>query len=65
MRKQSAEKDTHLVLIAYTVEDRLKSFCAKTREAQVSLLVGSHFADLSTLIENYLPKPPLTTLLAA
>jgi hypothetical protein len=50
---------THLVLIAYDVDDRLKAFCAKTRDAQVSLLVGSHFADLATLIENYLPKPAL------
>jgi hypothetical protein len=50
---------THLVIIAYEADDRLKSFCAKTRDAQVSLLVGPHFADLGTLVENYLPKPAL------
>lgn len=50
---------THLVIIAYSADDRLKAFCAKTRDAQVSLLVGPHFADLVTLIENYLPKPAL------
>jgi hypothetical protein len=50
---------THLVIVAYEADDRLKGFCAKTRDAQVSLLVGSHFADLSTLVENYLPKPAL------
>jgi len=50
---------THLVLLAYEADERLKTFCAKTRDAQVSLLVGSHFADLGTLIENYLPKPAL------
>lgn len=50
---------THLVIIAYEVDDRLKGFCAKTRDAQVSLLVGSHFADLTTLVESYLPKPAL------
>ena len=50
---------THLVIIAYEVDDRLKVFCAKTRDAQVSLLVGSHFADVATLVENYLPKPAL------
>lgn len=50
---------THLVVITYGIDDRLKSFCAKTRSAQVSLLVGTHFGDLSTLIENYLPKPAL------
>jgi hypothetical protein len=50
---------THLVIVAYEPDDRLKAFCARTREAQVSLLVGLHFADLSTLVENYLPKPAL------
>jgi len=50
---------THLVIIAYESDDRLKAFCAKTRAAQVSLLVGSHFADITTLVENYLPKPTL------
>ena len=50
---------THLVIVAYEADDRLKGFCTKTRDAQVSLLVGSHFADLATLVENYLPKPAL------
>jgi len=50
---------THLVIVAYDANVRLKGFCAKTRDAQVSLLVGPHFADLSTLVENYLPKPAL------
>jgi hypothetical protein len=50
---------THLVIVAYELNDRLKGFCKKTRDAQVSLLVGSHFADLTTLVENYLPKPSL------
>lgn len=50
---------THLVIIAYAADDRLKEFCSLTRDAQVSLLVGSHFADLATLVENYLPKPAL------
>lgn len=54
-----ATPSTHLVIIAYEANEKLKSFCAKTRDAQVSLLVGSHFADLGTLIENYLPKPAL------
>lgn len=50
---------THLVIITFAADDRVKAFCAKTREAQVSLLLGPHFGDLSTLIENYLPKPAL------
>lgn len=50
---------THLVIVSYGVDARLKAFCANTREAQVTLLVGSHFADLSTLVDHYLPKPAL------
>jgi hypothetical protein len=50
---------THLVIIAYEADSRLKQFCSLTRDAQVSLLVGPHFADLSVLVESYLPKPAL------
>lgn len=50
---------THIVIIAYSADDRLKAFCERTREAQVSLLVGPHFANLTELVDNYLPKPAL------
>lgn len=50
---------THLVVLGYNADDRLKGFLAQTRVAQVSLLIGPHFGDLTTLIENYLPKPTL------
>lgn len=50
---------THLVIISYEADDRLKSFCSQTRDAQVSLLVGPHFGDLCTLVDHYLPKPAL------
>ncbi len=55
---------THLVIIAWhrpgTLTDaRIKSFCSSQREAQISLLVGSHFADITKLVEHYLPKPAL------
>lgn len=55
---------THLVIIAYEADDRLQNFCAQTREAQVSLLVGPHFGDLPMLVENYLPKPALDKITA-
>ncbi|PAQ06727.1 SIR2 family protein [Mesorhizobium temperatum] len=50
---------THLVVMAYSADDRLKAFVEKTRDAQVSLMIGSHFSDLGTLVANYLPKPAL------
>jgi hypothetical protein len=55
---------THLVIIAYAADDRLKAFSQGTRDAQVSLLMGPHFAGLNTLIENYLPKPTLDHITA-
>jgi hypothetical protein len=50
---------THIVICAYSADERLKAFLAKTREAQVSLLIGSHFASISSLVDHYLPKPAL------
>jgi SIR2-like domain len=51
---------THLVIITYSADVRLRTFLNKTgREAQTSLLIGSHFSDLSNLVEHYLPKPAL------
>ena len=51
---------THIVIIVYAADDRLSTFLGKAgRKAQISLLVGAHFADLETLVENYLPKPAI------
>jgi hypothetical protein len=53
---------THLVIISYAADQRLVEFCNRTRTAQVSLLIGAHFADLETLAQNYLPKPALDSI---
>lgn len=50
---------THLVVIAWKSDERLESFCSQTRSAQVSLLLGEHFANLEILVDHYLPKPAL------
>ena len=52
---------THLVIIAYDdIGDRIKSFYTKAkRPVQISLLIGNHFGDLKTLVDNYLPKPAI------
>ncbi len=50
---------THLVVVSRDADARLEKFCEQTREAQVSLLLGQHFGDLKTLVDNYLPKPAL------
>jgi len=55
---------THLAILGYGADPRVTGFCEKTREAQVSLLIGPHFADLATLVENYLPKPALDLITA-
>jgi hypothetical protein len=55
---------THLVVISYDdCGGRLETFLERaSRSAQVSLLVGSHFADLAMLVRHYLPKPAIDTL---
>lgn len=52
---------THLVVISYdTAGGRVSNFVEKYgRDAQVSLLIGSHFASLPVLVDNYLPKPAI------
>jgi len=64
---------THLVVIAWDqtnpdVQDdpanasrqRIIRFCDTVgKRAQISLLLGKHFGDLGTLVENYLPKPAI------
>lgn len=64
---------THLVIIAWdetnpikesdeknAIRKRIISFCRKVgRHAQISMLLGSHFGDLETLVNYYLPKPAI------
>jgi len=64
---------THLVIIAWdqTTPDneddpanasrqRIIRFCKEVgKRAQISLLLGRHFGDLETLVQNYLPKPAI------
>jgi len=52
---------THLVIISYNDEEnRVKNFYESLKHsAQISLLIGNHFGDLKTIIDNYLPKPAI------
>jgi hypothetical protein len=52
---------THLVIASYDkAEGRIERFCNQiAREEQMSLLIGSHFGHLDTLVEHYLPKPAI------
>ena len=61
LRDMLSIPSTHLVIISYDdAGGRLHAFHGQAgREAQVSLLVGSHFGDLATLIDHYLPKPAI------
>jgi hypothetical protein len=52
---------THLVIISYDDSGgRIEQFCSNVgHEAQISLLIGHHFGNLSDLVKNYLPKPAI------
>ncbi|WBL26784.1 SIR2 family protein [Zunongwangia sp. HGR-M22] len=52
---------THLVIIGFDdIGDRIKKFYSKAkRPVQITLLLGYHFGDLKTLVDNYLPKPAI------
>lgn len=55
---------THLVIISFdTAGERIPRFVERIgREAQISLLVGDHFGDISTLVKHYLPKSAIDTI---
>ena len=61
LRDMLSIASTHLVIISYdAAAGRLRAFCDRAgREAQITLLVGSHFGDLATLVDHYLPKPAI------
>lgn len=54
---------THLVIIAFgDPGDRIKKFLKDKNKAQYTLLLGNHFGDLKTLVDNYLPKSAIDRL---
>ena len=63
---------THLVIIAYgdpgrtdKEPGRIERFCLGVgHEAQISLLIGSHFGNLPDLVASYLPKPAIDLISA-
>ena len=61
LRDMLSIPSTHLVIISYDgAAGRLRNFYEHAaRAAQITLLVGSHFGDLATLVDHYLPKPAI------
>ena len=54
---------THLVIISYDGSGgRIKDFLKECNLAQITLLIGNHFGNLQTLIDNYMPKPAIDRL---
>lgn len=54
---------THLVIIAYSDPgDRIQKFVLDKNKAQYTLLLGSHFGDIESLVDNYLPKSAIDRL---
>lgn len=54
---------THLVIIAFSDPGkRIERFLKDKNKAQYTLLIGSHFGDIQTLVDNYLPKSAIDRL---
>ena len=48
---------THIVIISWDgADERIKNFVERNNSSQFTLLIGNHFGDLKTLVDNYLPK---------
>ena len=61
LRDMLSIPSTHLVIISYDdAGGRLQAYYERVgHQAQITLLLGSHFGSLETLVENYLPKPAI------
>jgi len=55
---------THLLIISYNKADnRIPAFFDKQKNTnQISLMIGSHFGNITTLVANYLPRPSYDSL---
>ena len=57
-------RSTHILVISYNDPgERIESFLSNVALEQSSLLLGPHFGDLGTLVENYLPQAGAEQLL--
>jgi len=54
----------HLAVISYDdANGRIPHFCQEIgNKAQITMLLGNHFGDFSTLVEYYLPKPAIDNI---
>ena len=52
---------THLVIISFDDPgSRVSRFCTRVgSDAQLTVLLGSHFGDLTNMVRHYLPKPAI------
>lgn len=52
---------THLVIISYDdpLNRIMNTYRRLGRPAQITLLIGSHLGDLSSIVDHYLPKPAI------
>jgi hypothetical protein len=55
---------THLLIISFDDKNnRIQGFLESSgSESQMSLMVGSHFGDLGTIVGNYLPRPAVDVI---
>jgi SIR2-like domain len=57
-------RSTHLLVISYSDPGkRIENFLSQIAPEQFSVLLGSHFGDLNTLVDNYLPQAGAEPLL--
>ena len=47
---------THLIVMAYSVDDKIVNFLKSINMAQITLLTGAEFGSIDSLVKYYLPK---------
>ncbi len=53
---------SHIVIISYSIDDRLTSFLKDVNSSQITLICGSELAKLENLVKYYLPKSAIDNI---
>lgn len=57
---------THLVIISFDDKtERIRKLFNRSNRSQITLLIGNHFGDLTSLVDNYLPKSSIDRITSA
>lgn len=62
IREMLSVPSTHLVIMSYSIDERIINFLKSANMAQISILAGKEFGSLDNLVRYYLPKAAIDVI---